>query len=332
MAGGAPGPDEPHLEQARATLGRGCRLLDDARTREVLERISRTSSAEERVRSALQRAHLRLRRFDFAQVQQLLDEARAAAGALPPSAEGRALAAEVGLREAEVALVAGDVAAQMRGMSLALAIDPALKLDPAREPPTLVQLLEHVRAERGSRARLNVRVETTPPGARLFVAGEWRGETPLMVDLVQGPHVLWLSRDGYRARAERVVASAGVAVEVALEPIGEVERLRPLVDAVRQSDGERRGQAALALAAALGVDSVAVLDAGADAPALYTRPPPVVPRGAELRRAEAPRPRPWYRRGWVWGTIAGAAVVIGVVAGVAGYYGTPEQVSATCCR
>lgn len=346
VIGEALGDDPARLDAARARLQRTHRLLDDARTRAVLEGFERSPPAEERTRDALGRAHERLRRFELPAVRQALDEAAKASSELEPTAAGRALAVEVAVKEAELALVAREPDAARRAMALALSVEPRLALDPERHPPTLVLLLERTRGAIGAAPRSSLRITSTPPGARVYAGGALAGETPLTVEtLASGPQLVWISHDGYRTRALRADAGPDAQVSVALEPLDEERRLRPLVEAVRQTDGERRRQAALALAAALDVDAVAVLEPRGDASVIYARvaralPPPAplvaapalaAPAATALAPLTPPPRKPWYRRGWIWGVVAGAAVAA-TVTGLAVYYTSRESLTWTCCK
>jgi hypothetical protein len=132
-----------------------------------------------------------------------------------------------------------------------------------------------VRAGLAKGPRASLRVESVPPGAAVIVGGVRRGETPITIDgLAPGSQILWLTRDGFFARAVRADAAAeGGRVEVPLEPVDAEHRFGALVDAVRQAGRERR-PAAVALAAALGVDAVYVLDGGRAEPELFRRETP----------------------------------------------------------
>ncbi len=333
----SPGPDDARLAAVRSHLSAHYQLIDAAAVRETLEHFRRDPGPEERVREALGRAHQKLRKFDLSALSRALGEAREAAAGLPPTIEGRALYAEVSVREAEAAALAGDSAASAHHMRVALSADPSLTLDPARHPPALVELCTRARAELTAAPETGMGVATVPPGVRVFTAGAWRGETPLVLSgLKAGPQVMWFVRDGYRSKAvqrdtEQLVPTphppgSGPTgdLPIMLESLDDSARLQPLVDAVRRTTGEGRRQAALALAAALEVAVVAVLDAG-DMPVEYRR--------ETLRALETPlTPRKWYQRGWVWGVVASGVIVVAVVAGVAGYYGQKEELSVSCCR
>jgi tetratricopeptide (TPR) repeat protein len=66
----------------------------------------------------------------------------------------------------------------------ALEANPDTSLDPARVDPTLVKLLETVRA----RSLASVTFESTPPGAKLLVDGKDSGVTPQTMSLPVGRH------------------------------------------------------------------------------------------------------------------------------------------------
>jgi hypothetical protein len=323
-------PDEARANAVRTSLAARYRMVDAAPVREALEQIRRETPAEERVRETLLRARQRLRKFDQAGLARTLDEARQAAAALPPTSEGRMLLAEVSVCAAEAASLAGDSGAAARHMREALGAEPELLLDPVRYPPALVELGARVRSELARQPEVPIEIASTPPGARVFAAGNWRGETPLRLSAKPGPLMVWLVRDGFRPTSLRIDGPA--PVPVVLVPLDERARLVPLVEAVRRAGGEARRQAALALAAALDVSVIAVLDGG-ETPIEYRREQPQPERRVDLvEQPRAATPKAWYKRGWVWGVVASSVIVVAVVAGVAGYYGQKEEISATCCR
>jgi len=328
-----PEPDEAALEAARRALP-GCELVADPALRGVLEGFERPATPEERARDAMGRAHGKLRRFDAAGVHQALDEAWAAAVELPANAEGRQLVVQLALEQAELAVIEHDAAAQVRAMRLALAVDPELRLDEGRASPATVALLGRARAEAAHAAPVTVEIVSQPPGAQVW-AGGWRGETPLSQALPEGPAVVWLSRPGYRNRALRLTVAPGARVDAALEPLSEAERLRPLVDALRQSAGETRRQPALALAAALGVHAVAVVEASGGAPTVYAPEPPApaaVAADLLVIPAAPSRRSPWYKKTWPWVLIVGGAAVAATAVGVGVAYGSPSVPTLSCCR
>ncbi len=60
-------------------------------------------------------------------------------------------------------------------------------------------------------------ITTTPPGAHVFVDGNFAGETPVDVDLVDGTHSVRVTLHGYEEVVREVVAESGRREELALE-------------------------------------------------------------------------------------------------------------------
>jgi hypothetical protein len=232
-------------------------------------------------------------------------------------------------------MIEKDAEAQVRALRLALAVEPQLRLDAARGSPAMVALLEHARDQLERAPRAIVPVSSEPPGARVW-AGVWRGETPVALELAEGPAVVWLWHPGHARRAVLLDVARGASVAATLRPLSEVERLRPLVDAVQQAPRESRRDAVLTLAAALGVDAIAVVDAGA--PTIYRRetyretPSAALPI-ARNRPVHEPRSvRPWYKKAWPWVLIVGGAAAAATAVGVGVGLGTSQAPTLSCCR
>ena len=329
VLGAGPEPNEANLRRIRQTLARDFRLIEDPKIRAVTEGFAHAPSAKERVTSALERAHSQMRRFDLEAVRQSIDDAEAATRSLSPTAEGRALAAKVALRRAELAMVEHDLVEQSRAMALALSAEPSLQIDLERDPPTLAMLAERVRAEQSHAPRASLRVVTDPPGADLYLDGAARGRSPIEIrDLPKGPHLIWATHAGHSARVERVEVASAAEISLLLPLLDEEQRIGPLVEAVRAARGEDERASALALASSLGVDVVAVLrSTEGDRPTLYRRTALVSPPSAR----ESNR-RPWYRRGWVWGVAGSVLVTVTTVGLAVGLSGGHDNVSLTCCK
>jgi hypothetical protein len=337
-----PAPNAAALGAARASLASRCRFVSDPELLATLERFVRRPAPEERGREALARAHARLRHFDAAGARRALDEAWAAAGEMHPTTEARDLAAQVRVQEAELGLVQNESAAGVRAMRLALAAAaPRLVLDEARLSPPLLALLTRARSELAHAKPVGVSVTSQPPGARVWAAGSWRGETPLSLELPEGPNLVWLVRDDFRPYALAFEAGAGQAAAAAtLVPTDPAERLRPLVDAVRQTSGGARKEAASALARALDVDALLVVETGSS-PELYARSEAATPAPVSLRRdaalplqlrAAAPPRRPWYKKPWPWIAIVGGTAVAATAVTLGVTFGTSTVTTITCCR
>lgn len=336
-----PEPDATALKSVRQKFG-GCRFVADAEMQPALERFDRPPPVEERVRDALASAHARMRRFDTVGVRQALDDARRVASELPATSEARQLMVSWALQSAELAGIAHDAAAQLRAMRLALSVEPELQLDAGRNSPTMVALLLAARSQRARAQRVGVPIASEPAGAQVWAAA-WRGETPATVELPAGPTIVWLSQAGHHSRIVEVNASDGARVKETLAPLAPAERLRPFVDAVRQAAPDWRRQPALALAAAVGVDGVIVVDPDGVAK-LYDTPPPLAPPPVASAAATPPPAaptvaltaassrRPWYKRTWPWVLLVGGAAAAATAVSVGVVYGAPPSVSLSCCR
>jgi hypothetical protein len=77
-----------------------------------------------------------------------------------------------------------------------LRIDPTFALDPDAYPPSTLQAFEAARKEVARARKATLVVQSTPPGAAVFVDGKELGKTPLKRELLPGSYVVWLARDG----------------------------------------------------------------------------------------------------------------------------------------
>jgi hypothetical protein len=285
------------MEQARARVPGVVQWLGDARLMRALEGFERPPSAAERAREALASARERLRLLDVAAVSRALADAQAAAQEFAPSLENRALAAEISVQRAQLEFLEGNRAAALQTLGFALSAAPALDLDPARYPPTMIEALAHARRQAEEAPAVSCPIETSPSGAAIEVEGA-PGTTPLTASLRAGPRILWIHKDGRAPKAAWEVVGAGCHLTWTLDAADETERLQPFVDAVRQNEGERRRAAAQALAEVLRMDGVAVLPAMGLDPVVYWRSPP------PGSRSDAP----WYRD--AWGDLLAAAGIV----------------------
>lgn len=87
-----------------------------------------------------------------------------------------------------------------------LRINPAQRLDPLYYPPDFVNLLEEVK--KGILAQL--KVETDPPIAQVFLDEELVGVTPLeLTEVAAGEHKLRVVKQGYKTSEERLSLNVG---------------------------------------------------------------------------------------------------------------------------
>jgi hypothetical protein len=312
------GPTSPaQLDAARARAPGSLQWLDDSELRDVLEGSGRRTSQVDQVREALTLAHERLRHFDLPGVHRALDEAAAAAAHLAATPEGREVAVELRVREAELALVQKDDSAAQWALGLALSVQPELALDATRYPPALLAALDEARRTRAASTRVSLRVLTTPAGAMVSLGGTTAGTTPLVLTAMpSGPTIVSVSLEGFGPRMEPVLARDGHTVELALQPAHPADRVGPFVHTLRETAGAARRAAAEALAQVLDVDCVAVLPERATELTLYPRdashdcfaPAAVAP---EVRTS--PPRRPAFRPAWVPAIAGAAGLVVGVV-------------------
>lgn len=77
-----------------------------------------------------------------------------------------------------------------------LRIDPGFQLDPDAYPPSTLQAFEAVRKELARARKATLVVQSTSPGASVFVDGRELGQAPLKLELVPGRYRVWLMQDG----------------------------------------------------------------------------------------------------------------------------------------
>jgi hypothetical protein len=116
---------------------------------------------------------------EFDAALKVLDAAAAESGEA-------ALQEKVQLLRAQCWFARQDFVRAEEAFVLALDANPDTSLDPSRVDPTVVKLLESVRA----RLTGSVAVNSTPPGASLLVDGKANGTAPQTVALPPGKHVL----------------------------------------------------------------------------------------------------------------------------------------------
>ncbi len=278
----AAGVDGLRIASLRNKLAEKYRLLDDEKKRALLEGTASQRSRADSVRDRLSKAAAKLRSFDMPQVRFALAEAQIEAAKLPPSAEGRKLVAEVALRQAALAIVEHDERLADRCMQFALSADPTLTLDSAREPPPLIALQEHIRAQRAARPSAQLRVISEPAGSEIAVENA-TGNAPLTLRAAVGPVVVWATHADREATNVRFEVRDG-ANELAISlPIQDANAaLEPLLATLRQVTASERAEAANRLAIALRVDLVVLASPDLTQLEIYRLP----------RFAAKPQPKP----------------------------------------
>lgn len=321
---GSPLPPGPAaLALIRKKLAAGYAVLDDDATRKELEVLDRERSPELLVNEFLLEAMQRMRRLAWDEVQRTLDEAEPHVQLLPPTPGGRALLCAMAVRRAHIALLRGDSTAAALALQRGLSADPDFVLDPAQEPPPLVDLFERVREEIRKAPPARLTVVTHPKGATVVLAGVPRGPAPLELTVPAGMAVtIWAIRDGYQPRNVMVGPEGQPArsVEVRLDPWPPLFETRPLVDEIRLGGGVRQ-TAAQMLARSLGVQSIVLAQVGlGGTPQLniFGEAPrwPAPPTGLQIFLEEPPKkPRTIPRWVFVLTGLCVGAVVTGVILG-----------------
>lgn len=144
-------------------------------------------------------------RLSFAQTQFNRGEFQAALEtlqSLDDDTQDDALLAQSKLLQGQCRAARRDFAEAEKAFAEALKHNPESSLDPARVDPTLVRMLEGLRA----RMKGELRIETNRP-ARVYIDGQPMGTSPVQTELSIGRHVLEARapEGGDSARAETVV-------------------------------------------------------------------------------------------------------------------------------
>ncbi|GMU58442.1 MAG: hypothetical protein AMXMBFR34_02050 [Myxococcaceae bacterium] len=134
-----------------------------------------------------------------------------------------------------------------------LRIDPSFKLDPDAYPPSTLQAFEVVRKEVSKTRKATLQVQSTPPGAAVFVDGRELGKTPSKLSLVPGFYRLTLRVGDRESFPRGVELKKEEAVQVDMGFEGAVS-LQPPVCVSAPDDDE-----ALKLGAAISAGQVIVV-------------------------------------------------------------------------
>lgn len=166
-----------------------------------------------------------------------------------PEAMARLAAAEV---------LAGDDDAGHALVKEVAVLDPKGNVGPASIDKAIAPLLEDARSSLGDAPSGTATVTTTPPGARVFVDGAYRGTAPLSSEkMPAGRHLFRVERAGYAPAAVifDVVASDDRGVKLTLKPAPGAAELNALLSSMVREIGERNlGKSGRALAGKLGLE------------------------------------------------------------------------------
>jgi len=271
--------------------------------------------------------------------------------AVTPTAETRALYAELSLVHGLALLDRRDAVGAACAFALTHRLDPTTQLDPAQYPPDITAAFQH--AIEAAPVMAPLAVSGT---GRLWIDGRERGDAPGTFDVEVGDHVVVLTGSDRETTGAAVrVQGTHDAVDLPDVPASDprrVERARlALSRAQAKGDDAARAGAMKELAALLGVGDAVMISKRADgklqwetwkdrapgfsAPKLYTNQqpedlleglaPPAVPKPVEdtpkgptvpfVRAQPLEGEQSWYQRRWVQASAATglAAAIIGAI-------------------
>jgi len=251
------------------------------------------------------------------------------------------------LLERQLALTSSDPKGAAQWLDRAVAVDPGAELDPLRYPAADRDQFARRRGALRAAAPATLSMETTPPGAEIWVNGVRRCESPCSVTLVPGRHFVRVSSAAHAPAVFDVELAAGTGAARRTGLSAAYSGASPQAISAMLSDPSRRAEGVAALeplARFLDVEhmvallpeqgGVRVLIAPSNgssklgrAVALDELSPAVQ---ADLVAAAAPpeqESKPWYTRPGTF--IAGAAIVAGVVGGILIYGATRPEKTAT---
>jgi len=246
-------------------------------------------------------------------------------GLLLPTPAGRALLVQLNLWLGALHGAAGADEMAERRFALALSLDPAVVLDAAVWPPSLVQKFKQSRAASPAKGRAVVNVD---PAATVELDGR-AVDDPTALTPTIGPHYLYVRQFGHGRWAKRISVAVAEVTAVS-ERVGEAkpeELAQDAANAMEHRYAEQPQLAVRVIASATGADRVAVV--GLAEVALYDRAGRLISHAAGSDVAAAvrslgevgmspPSPetgeksRPIYEKWWFWAAAGAVAVAGGV--------------------
>lgn len=211
---------EEKLEQAAAKVAEGKQALDDLEAQKAVEVFSSAVAL--------------LGATDSTRDMRLLLDAR--------------------LWKASAHATAGENAPAKKEMEALLAVDPKVEFSSSFFSPDLIKFGEAERKQ-AENAKGELTVRTEPPGARVWVDGQYRGTSPVLVaGLAAGNHVVAATQGGYALAQVELPPGEHL---VKLEPAELAPALKKAAAVVAADpEGPGRDAGAKELGRALGVDQV----------------------------------------------------------------------------
>ncbi len=152
---------------------------------------------------------------------------------------------------------AGEAPLAKQELERLIAVSPKTELDPEHFPPDLMKYAESLRRSAvAGKAELTIRTE--PPGANVWVDGQHRGQSPVVVSgLSNAKHVVDVVAGAYQLE-QRDVSPGEELLRLKLGEHGQAW-LKAVDQAAKDADGPGRDKALLPLAKAVRVDQLLVV-------------------------------------------------------------------------
>lgn len=141
-----------------------------------------------------------------------------------------------------------------KDMEAVIALSPRAEFSPTFFPPELIKFAE-AQKKLASNAKGELLVRTEPPGARVWVDGQYRGVSPVTVaGLTSAKHFVTAALGGY-ALGQSQVSPGEAQLDLELSELAQAWK-KALVDIKRDPEGAVRDTSAQAVAKAAAVDQV----------------------------------------------------------------------------
>lgn len=216
-------------------------------------------TARKKIRSSLSKAK---RMISEGELEGAEEELRNAMGEFSNAAAAMDRCGEICdtiIHLAGIEFLKGEEAAARTAISDVLAMDAGFKFDGATFDKSFMLIYRELKMKMETNGRLGIlTVESTPPGARVYIDGTERGFSPLSLDSIPvGKHFVRIERAGYINYGAFIdVADTGAtAVRPRLQPTEEFSEIADNVESLSKDIERRRGSRALSrIGAKLEVD------------------------------------------------------------------------------
>ena len=216
-------------------------------------------TARKKIRAALSKAK---RLINEGEIDGAEEDLRSVMGEFPKAAAAMDRCGEICdaiIHLAGIEFLKGEEATARSAISDVLAMDPNFRFDGAAFDKAFMLIYRELKLKMETNGRLGMlTVESTPPGARVFVDGIERGFSPVSMESIPvGKHFIRVERAGYITYGAFVdVADTGAtSVRPRLEPTEEYSDIADNIDTLSRDIERRRGSRALSrIGAKLEVD------------------------------------------------------------------------------